>query len=236
MHKRIIFIIISVKDLRDGRQVDQTRHSFEIDELRSSYFAQLEEATKKLQDERSANNFLRGELVTVKTNANMVTFSNCSAVSVLISCHVLQQTADLRKKLFVSQQNERQMQCQLDELTAKLEAVNRFEFQAKEPQEAATTKKHQPTKRSNKKALNASTSYPVLETMKQEQDIQNHPNAESSMSVFNFEKRANQNTGLSDANISKEAEERSSKQKESKGGDSGGRKKRRLYTHNYLDF
>lgn len=56
--------------------MDQTRHSFEIDELRSSYYAQLEEATKKLQEERSANNFLRGELVTVKTNANMVTFSN----------------------------------------------------------------------------------------------------------------------------------------------------------------
>lgn len=219
--------------------MDQTRHSFEMDEVRSSYYAQQEEASKKLQEERSANNFLRGELVTVKTNANMVTFSNFSAVSVLIVCLVLQQTTDLRNKLFMSQQNERQMQCQLDELTARLEAVNRFEFQAKEPQEPVTTKKHQSTKKSNKKALNASTSYPALETVKQEQHvslIQGHANVESPKSVFNCENLANQNTGPSDANTSKEVEEKSSKQKENKGVDSSGRKKRRLYTHNYLGY
>lgn len=116
--------------------------------------------------------------------------------------------------------------------------MNRFEFQAKEPQEAVTTKNHQAMKKSNKKVLNASTSYPVLETVKREQDIsliQGHPSAESSKSAFSFENRANQNTEPLEGNTSKEAEN-SSKQKKNKCVDSSGRKKRRLYTHNYLDY
>lgn len=55
--------------------MDQTRHTFEIDEISINYQVQLEDATKKLHQERASLNFVRGELVTVKTNANKVTFS-----------------------------------------------------------------------------------------------------------------------------------------------------------------